>query len=136
MTGCFNLARAAARHMKTQGKGATVIISSSIGLVGHPRAAAYAVSKPGINGLARAMALGQASDNVRINAVGPGHAATDMTAEIRTIPERRDYLLNGIPMGRFGEPEENANLNSFLLSDVASFITGYLVCANRGYTAK
>ena len=97
--------------MKTQGKGTTVIISSSIGLVGHPRAAAYAVSKPGINGLARAMALGQASDNVRINAVGPGHDATDMTAEMRTIPERRDYLLNGIPMdplaSRWRSPTSN-----------------------------
>jgi len=82
------------------------------------------------------MTLELASDNIRINAIGPGATAADITAVTRTIPERRDYLLNGIPMGRFGEPEENANLNSFLLSDVASFITGYLVCANRGYTAK
>ncbi len=136
LTGCFNLARAAARHMKAQGKGSIVMISSQIGLVGHPSAAAYAVSKSGINGLTRTMALELGPYNVRVNAVGPGPTATDMTAETRTIPERRDYLLNGIPLGRFGEPEEIANLNLFLLSEAASFITGQIICADGGYTAK
>jgi len=136
LTGCFNLARAAARHMKAQSKGSIVMISSQIGLVGHPSAAAYAVSKSGINGLTRTMALELGPYNVRVNAVGPGPTATDMTAETRTIPERRDYLLNGIPLGRFGEPEEIANLNLFLLSEAASFITGQIICADGGYTAK
>ncbi len=136
LTGCFNLARAAARPMQAAGKGAIVLISSQIGLVGHPRAAAYAASKSGINGLVRAMALELGPDNVRINAVGPGPINTDMTAESRSIPERREFLLKGIPMGRFGEAAEIAAVNLFLLSDAASFITGQVICADGGYTAK
>ncbi len=136
LSGCFYLARAAARHMKPNKTGSIVLISSQIGLTGHPRAAAYAASKSGINGLTKTMALELGPDNVRVNAVGPGPINTDMTAETRSIPERRDFLLQGIPMGRFGEPEEIANVILFLLSNAASYVTGQILCADGGYTAK
>ena len=136
LTGCFNLARAAARHMQGMGKGSIVMISSQIGLVGHPRAAAYAASKSGINGLVRSMALELGPRGVRINAVGPGPVSTEMTAESRAHPERRKHLLDGIPLGRFGEAAEIAQANLFLLSDAASFITGQVICVDGGYTAK
>jgi NAD(P)-dependent dehydrogenase (short-subunit alcohol dehydrogenase family) len=136
LTGSFNLARAAARHMAPVKRGAIVMVSSQIGLVGHPRAASYAAAKSGINGLTRAMALELAPDNVRVNAVGPGPIATPMTAETRADPERSKKLLSDIPLGRFGEPEEIANIIIFLLSDAASFITGQVICADGGFTAK
>ncbi|TDI58735.1 MAG: SDR family oxidoreductase [Alphaproteobacteria bacterium] len=136
LTGSFNLARAAARHMTESGGGALVMVSSQIGLVGHPRAASYAAAKSGINGLTRAMALELAPSNVRVNAVAPGPIATEMTAESRADPARRNDLLSGIPLGRFGEPEEIASTIVFLLSDAASFITGQVISADGGFTAK
>jgi len=135
LTASFTLARAATSFLTASGNAAMVLISSQIGLVGHQRAAAYAASKAGINGLAKSLALELAERNVRVNAVAPGPIATDMTAATRADPDRYEALRAAIPMGRFGTAEEIADLVVFLLSDQASFITGEVVVADGGFTA-
>ena len=110
LTAGFNLARAATPFLTAEAHGAMVFISSQIGLVGHQRAAAYAASKAGINGLAKSLALELADRNVRVNAVAPGPIATDMTAATRADPDRFEALRSAIPMGRFGTADEIANL--------------------------
>ena len=73
---------------------------------------------------------------MRVNAIAPGPIATDMTAATRADPERFETLRSAIPLGRFGTAEEIANLAVFLLSEQAGFITGEVVVADGGFTAR
>ena len=121
----FLFTKAAARGMMKRRAGAIVNISSIIGFIGNPGQANYAASKAGIDSFTKSVAKELASRNVRANAIAPGFIETRMTAAISEDLQKK--MLEQIPLGRYGKPEDVADAVVFLASDRASYITGQVL---------
>lgn len=125
LKGTFLFTKAVARPMMKQRTGAIVNVASIIGLIGNAGQCNYAASKAGVIALTKSAAKELASRNVRVNAVAPGFIETKMT---EALPEEvRTKMLGAIPMGRFGQPEDVANVVLFLASDMSSYMTGQVL---------
>lgn len=135
LTGALRCARAACPHMLDRG-GSIVNISSIHGRVGMERLAAYCASKGGLEMLTRALAVEWANRNIRVNAVAPGYLETEMTEGLRQSPRWRTKLLDAIPVGRFGAPQDVVPAVVFLASDAAQYITGATLPVDGGWTSK
>lgn len=122
LTGAYYCMKAVARPMMRKRSGKIINISSIVGLVGNPGQANYSAAKAGLIAMSKSIAKELASRNVQVNCVAPGYIQTDMTAD---LPDSaRDQLLEAIPAGRMGEPEDVAGLVAFLASADADYITG------------
>jgi 3alpha(or 20beta)-hydroxysteroid dehydrogenase len=122
--------------MAQQGSGSIINLSSILGLVGIAGAGAYTASKHGVLGLTRQFACDLGGRGVRVNAIHPGWIETAMTAPIKAIEEFNTLLKQQTILGRWGRPEEIANVALFLASDEASYVTGSSYVADGGYTAR
>ena len=129
LKGSFNCLQAAAIYMRQQGKG-TIINVSSTSRFGNPGQLNYATSKAGVIGMTRTAAKELCRKNVTCNCISPGTIWTDMLKAVP--PEAQEQLKSGIPLGRFGDPKEVADLAVFLASDEASYITGQTINCDGG----
>ena len=129
----LRLARALAPPMAERGWGRVVNITSVWTVVARDRRLPYIVSKTGLNGLTRAMAVEFGPAGVLVNAVAPGFVMTEMTTRNNTPEELRE-MANGVPLRRLAEPDEIAELVAFLASSRNSFMTGQVVVCDGGYS--
>lgn len=137
LRGAFLCSKYAVEKMRGRG-GAVVNIASVHAFASYPGVVAYDVSKAGMLGMTRAMALDHGKDGVRVNAICPGYIDTPMLeAWLGTVADR-DETMRGImrfhPLGRIGTPRDIAEAALFLASDAASFITGATLVVDGGMT--
>jgi 3-oxoacyl-[acyl-carrier protein] reductase len=126
----FRLCRAVMRGMMKQRYGRIVNITSVVGASGNPGQANYAAAKAGVAGMTRALARELGSRNITVNCIAPGFIATDMTDG---LPEaQKAALMQQIPLGRLGSPQEIAHAVAFLASPLAGYITGAELHVNGG----
>jgi 3-oxoacyl-[acyl-carrier protein] reductase len=126
----FRLSRAVLRQMMRMRYGRIINISSIVGTTGNIGQSNYAAAKAGIFGFSKSLAREVASRNITVNCIAPGFIETDMT---RSLTEKqRQVLLQQVPLGRLGAPEEVASIVAYVASPAASYITGSTFHVNGG----
>lgn len=130
LKGCFNTIRHLSRQMIRQRSGKIINVASVSGVLGNAGQANYAASKAGIIGLTKTMARELASRGICVNAVAPGFIKTEMT---EVLPDSiREGVTGQIPLKRFGETKDIAEMIAFLASDKADYITGQVIHVDGG----
>jgi 3-oxoacyl-[acyl-carrier protein] reductase len=130
LKGAFMCTKAAAKVMMKQRFGKIINIASVAGVMGNPGQANYSASKAGLIGLTKSTAKELAARNITCNAVAPGLIQSKMT---EILPDKvKENYLNNIPLGRFGTPEDVANVIGFLASNESNYVTGQVIHIDGG----
>jgi 3-oxoacyl-[acyl-carrier protein] reductase len=127
---CYNTCHAVVRGMMKARKGKIINITSVVGLVGNAGQANYAASKAGIIGFSKALAKELAPRNILVNCIAPGFIKTKMTDTLNE--NQKEAILNGIPLGHLGEPQDIAYAAWFLASPLANYMTGQVLTVDGG----
>ena len=132
----FFLSQAAARLMAKQGAGKIIHIASMLSFQGGILVPSYTASKSGLAGLTRAMANEWAAQGINVNAIAPGYMATDNTAPLRADPQRNAAIVDRIPAGAWGDPDDLKGVVVFLASPASGYMHGAIVPVDGGWLAR
>lgn len=133
----FRLSRAFARRLVEQKRPGKIIhIASMLSYQGGIRVASYTAAKSALNGLTKLMANELAPHGINVNAIAPGYMATDNTAALQADPVRNRSILDRIPAGRWGTPDDLKGAAVFLASDASSYLHGFTVAVDGGWLAR
>ncbi len=133
----FFLSQAVAKKFIEQNTGGKIInIASMLSFQGGIRVPSYTASKSGVLGITRLLANEWARYNINVNAIAPGYMVTDNTAAIRADEARSAEILNRIPAGRWGTPDELKGPDVFLASSCADYVNGYTIAVDGGWLAR
>ena len=136
LTAQFVLARELGRRMVAQGAGKIIFVASMLSFQGGVSVPGYAASKGGIAQLTKALANEWAPHGVNVNAIAPGYIATDNTQALRDDATRSRQILERIPAGRWGDPEDVAGTFVFLASSASDYVHGIVLPVDGGWLAR
>lgn len=137
LTSAFRLARAAGRHMLESGRGGRIVnVTSLLAFQGGITVPAYAAAKGGLAQLTRALANEWAAKGINVNAIAPGYIETDVTTALRADPVRNRQILERIPAGRWGRPDDVTGAVVFLASRAASYVHGHVLAVDGGWLGR
>lgn len=135
LTSVFLMCRAFVPHMKDQGYGRIINMTSIMAHVSLPERTAYSSTKAALLGLTKSLAMELAPDNITVVGISPGPFLTEMNLAILDDPQKNALFISKIPIGRWGQPDEIGSLAAYICSDAAGFITGTDILINGGWCA-
>lgn len=136
LSGLFFLCQQLGRPMVERGHGKIVSIASLLAFQGGIRVVSYTAAKHGVAGITKALANEWGPHGVQVNAIAPGYMATDNTTALRADPDRARAILERIPAGRWGSPDDVAGAAVFLSSPAADYVNGHVLVVDGGWMAR
>jgi len=136
LTSTFRMCRAAGRHMLPRGRGKIVNVASLLSFQGGLTVPAYAASKGGVAQLTKALANEWAGKGINVNGIAPGYIRTDNTAQLQQDATRSRQILERIPAGRWGEPEDLGGAAVFLCARASDFVHGHILVVDGGWLGR
>ena len=132
----FFLCQAAGKHMIARGSGKIINIASMLTFQGGIRVPSYTASKSGVGGLTKLLANEWAAKGINVNAIAPGYIATNNTAALQGDETRNRQIMERIPAGRWGDPDDLGGAAVFLASRASDYVQGHILAVDGGWLAR